>query len=488
VKRFCHSAIVVFAAALLAASESFAPSAEVNRALACISPDSLRGNLSFLASDLLEGRDTPSRGLDLAAEYIAAQLRRAGLEPAGDDGYYQTARMFRAEAPAGDFALRLSKGSIDETPGKDEVAVVSRKPLNVSAAVYKIEDFSDVQAHAIPGKAVELDVRSDDVASVAQQIAALKPSVFLQIEEEQSGPTLRQLIDPDEERAVFGGIPRVILRARGRHLGAIRLLKDAHRGETGIKLSLRTGAAALAPVTVRNVAGLLRGSGPLLAYQYVVLSAHYDHIGRRGHRIFPGANDDASGAVSVIEIGRVLAALSVRPQRSILFLTFFGEEKGSLGAHYYTRHPLVPLDQTIADLNLEQLGRTDSNMGTEIGNASLTGFDYSDIARTLQRAGQLTGVRIYKTPNDEQYFSRSDNYVFADEGIPAHTIAVTFNFPDYHDSGDVWQKIDYDNLARVDRAIALGTLMLAESPAVPRWNPANPEAARYERSRTAAGH
>ncbi len=288
-----------------------------------------------------------------------------------------------------------------------------------------------------------------------------------------------RLIDPDKERAVYGGIPRLIVRGTE----AVKLLRDAKAGETGITVSIQQPAHSPVSVTLRNVAGLLRGSDAALRDQYILLTAHYDHLGRPDGVVFPGANDDGSGTVSVIEVAQALAALPVHPKRSIVFMTFFGEEEGSLGSHYYTGHPLVPLSKTVADLNLEQLGRTDSNAGPEISNATLTGFRYSSVARTLQRAGELTGVKVYETPGGDEYFDRSDNLPFAEHGIPAHTLAVAFDFPDYHRPGDVWRKIDYTNMAKVDRMIAMGVILLADNPDAPRWNKDNPNVAKYLKGR-----
>ena len=269
------------------------------------------------------------------------------------------------------------------------------------------------------------------------------------------------MIDADEEHTAFGDIPRLILRDPE----AIALLRAAKPGETGIAISIKLPAPTATPVTVRNVAALLLGSDPVLRSQYILLTAHYDHIGRnRAGEVNPGANDDGSGTVSVIEIAQALAAMHVPPKRSLVFMTFFGEEEGGLGSQYYARHPLFPLSKTVADLNLEQLGRTDSNIGPEISNATLTGFRYSSLPHTLQQAGELTGVNVYEAPNGDDYFDRSDNQTFAEHGIPAHTLVVAFEFPGYHDTGDIWPKIDYENMAKVDRMIALGLVMLAATP------------------------
>jgi Zn-dependent M28 family amino/carboxypeptidase len=298
-----------------------------------ISAASLRGHLSFIASDALEGRATPSRGLDLAAEYIAAQFRRAGLEPVSGDDYFQT--------------------------------------------------------------------------------------------------------------------------------------------------------AALLSGTARNVAGLLRGSDPALRDTYILLSAHYDHIGTRPSgedRIFNGANDDGSGTVSVIEIASALAALPVRPKRSILFLAFFGEERGFLGSRYYASHPLVPLEKTIADINLEQVGRTDASNGPQIGVGYLTGFKYSDLGEILGKAAEGAGLRIVAdTYPKGNLFDRSDNFPLAQNGVLGGTIYVAAEFPDYHRVGDEWQKVDYENMAKLDRAVALGLLRLASDAAPPQWNKADPAVRRLLR-------
>jgi Zn-dependent M28 family amino/carboxypeptidase len=235
---------------------------------------------------------------------------------------------------------------------------------------------------------------------------------------------------------------------------------------------------------LRNVVGLLRGSDPALKETYVLLTAHYDHVGVRpgvgGDNIFNGANDDGSGTVSVIELAAALSAAPERPRRSLVFMTFFGEERGMLGSRYYARHPVFPIEKTVANINLEQVGRTDSTEGPQVNTASLTGFDFSDIGATFKAAGEQTGITVYKhEKNSDSYFGRSDNQALADMGVPAHTLCTAFEYPDYHGAGDHWEKIDYENMARVDRMIAVALLMIANNPEPPRWNAANPRTSRY---------
>ena len=189
--------------------------------------------------------------------------------------------------------------------------------------------------------------------------------------------------------------------------------------------------------TWRVLRGLIRGCGHLCAN-----TAHYDHLGNNPNlpgpdKIHNGANDDGSGTVSVLEIAAALSHLKKKPKRSFVFMTVFGEEKGLLGSRYYGRHPLVPIEKTIAGINLEQVGRTDDSEGAQVGSCAMTGFDFSDLGEIFKAAGDLMGIKVYKHPvNSDAYFGRSDNQALADQGVPAHTLSVAYEFPDYHQVGD----------------------------------------------------
>ena len=151
-----------------------------------------------------------------------------------------------------------------------------------------------------------------------------------------------------------------------------------------------------------------------------------------------------------------------------------------LGSRYYCQHPVFPLAKTVADINLEQLGRTDDTEGPRLLQFNLTGFDYTDIAAFLSKAGEETGIRVVKDEkNSDSFFDRSDNAAFAEAGVPSTTLSVSYIFPDYHRPGDEWPKLDYDNMAKVDDAVALGVFRIADSAEAPQWNKANPKTARY---------
>jgi hypothetical protein len=324
-----------------------------------ISPNRLRADLSFLASDTLAGRNTPSPGLEAAAEFIGSRFRAAGLEALVNGSYFQTA----------------------------------------------------------------------DLTAMVKQAA-----------------------EHHHQQAPEG------------------------------------------PVVGRNVIGLLRGSDPALRETYIIISAHYDHVGTietaqgrtlvkaaaANDRIFNGANDDGSGTVSVIALAEAFSRLKLKPKRSIAFIAFCGEEWGLLGSRFYAEHPVFPLKQTVANINLEQVGRTDGDIAK--GSASLTGFNFTSMGRLFQRAGLTFGLNVYQDKNSARYFNQSDNVSFARFGIPDNTICTAFEFPDYHGLKDEWPKIDYTSMAKVDRVVGAVAWYLAESPMPPEWNSEVTETEKYRKA------
>jgi Zn-dependent M28 family amino/carboxypeptidase len=253
-------------------------------------------------------------------------------------------------------------------------------------------------------------------------------------------------------------------------------------GPTGALFTVRLGAPVEVDAPQRNVLALLEGSDPKLAGTYVLVTAHYDGQGTRPapDRVWNSANDNGSGTVSVIELASVLGPLKKHPRRSVVFIAFHGEESGLVGSRFYAEHPVFPLEKTVADINIEMVGRTDDTEGDRHRRASLTGFDYSDLGEVFRRAGDRTGVTVFKhEKNSDPYFSASDNQPLAAQGVPAHTICVTFEYPDYHGPADTWQKIDYENMALTVRMIGTALLIVAESASEPRWNPAVTRAGRY---------
>jgi hypothetical protein len=496
------SARLLFAALAASALAAQAQAPLVQRIASRVRPNDLKADVSFLASDALEGRATPSRGLDIAAEYIAAQFRRAGLEPAGDDGYFQTAA-YQSLKPnpeglaftlytAGD-AARAGEGTVaiqEAVAGDLDHAAAFKAALNDTAAL------DSLTADQVRGKVlmVELpDASSPGGGGMAgfqaqrrilTLAAKLEPAMLVMVRAsaQQANPNAR--VPMRDATAPAPKVPVLSVWDKAIH-DAVAAAKP---GPMDATVSAHVAAPIVTPVKLRNVAGVLRGSDPQLKDTYVVVTGHYDHLGVRpnapGDNIYNGANDDASGTASVIAVARALVELEEKPKRTIVFMTVFGEESGGLGARWYTSHPIFPIAKTVADINLEQLGRTDDTEGPKVSQFNLTGFDYTDIAATFAKVGALTGVKVVKhEKNSDSFFGRSDNATFADAGIPSTTLSVSYVFPDYHQPGDEWQKLDYDNLAKVDVTVALGVLEMADSAQAPQWNKENPKTARYVQAR-----
>ncbi len=497
-------ALVLFSASLQAqnpgAQAPFQVTPAELGALDKISADSLKGHLSFLASDLLEGRGTPSRGLDIAAEYIAAQFRRAGLEPIGDDGYFQTANWKYLAPDSASFLCEVKEGAKAIRIGMDHVSGFIAKAMDLPhSPTFKIvasdaAALQNLKPELIHGKVVLVElphpykVERSRVAetnrarlALLAKLDELKPLLVVDVERDEAGVLgFRRDLEGRRPSRSPNGAP--LLRLHSADLA--RAFDAAPAGPSEMTLALKFGEPTERTAKVRNVLGLLRGSDATLKETYVILSAHYDHLGLgpqngSGDRIYNGANDDGSGTVSVVEIASALASLSPRPKRSLIFATFYGEEHGLIGSQYFTEHPIVPLDKIVAAINLEQLGRTDDSDGPRVSAATVTGYSFSDVGPLLRRVGASIGVDVSEHPTkSDAYFQASDNASLARAGVPAHTISVAFAFPDYHGADDEWEKVDYANMAKVDRMAALGLLEIANGPP-PAWNPNNPKAAPF---------
>jgi hypothetical protein len=223
-----------------------------------------------------------------------------------------------------------------------------------------------------------------------------------------------------------------------------------------------------------NVIGILRGADARARDSAVVMAAHYDHLGIgrpvAGDSIYNGADDDASGVVAVLQTAHALAGSA--PRRSIVFLLTTGEEVGLLGTRRYLEAPVVPLDRTVAELEVEMIGRPDSLAGGA-GHAWLTGYERSTMGDMLKAAGSP----VVPDPRpDQQFFQRSDNIAFARRGIPAHTLSSFNLHSDYHQPSDEASRVDLGHMTAVISAAAAAMRELANGVA-PVWKPGGRPAA-----------
>jgi hypothetical protein len=214
-----------------------------------------------------------------------------------------------------------------------------------------------------------------------------------------------------------------------------------------------------------NVVGILRGTDA--GKGAILLTAHLDHLGigpgKNGDRIYNGADDDASGTTAVIELARVFAA-TARPARTVLFVLFGSEEIGGYGNRYFLDHTPVPLDQIVANLEFEMIGRRDPALPRD--SLWLTGFERSDLGPTLARHG----ANLVADPHPEQnFFKRSDNYSLARKGIIAQTVSSFGLHADYHQPSDEISRIDFPHMTRAIASMVAPIEWLAQTAWKPQW-------------------
>jgi Zn-dependent M28 family amino/carboxypeptidase len=234
----------------------------------------------------------------------------------------------------------------------------------------------------------------------------------------------------------------------------------------------RTGAQAGQQTTPPNVIAVVRGSDPALRDEYVVLSAHFDHVGIGravgGDSIYNGADDNASGTAALLEIAKAFSNSPERPRRSIMFLHVSGEEKGLLGSRWFSDHPTVPVRQIVANFNVDMIGRNSPD------SIAVIGKKYSTLGSLVDRTA-VSHPELGLTVTDDlwpgqQFFFRSDHFNFARVEIPA-LFFFAGEHDDYHEASDHADKIDADKAARVARLIYYSVQAVANDPQKPTWDP-----------------
>ncbi|MGH7607755.1 MAG: M28 family peptidase [Gemmatimonadales bacterium] len=240
----------------------------------------------------------------------------------------------------------------------------------------------------------------------------------------------------------------------------------------GGRLRVRGAIRIVERKSAPNVVGILEGSDPRLKHEYVVYSAHMDHVGVgravNGDSIYNGADDDASGTIAVVETAEAFSLLRPRPKRSLIFLTVSGEEKGLWGSAYFADHPPVPAASIVANLNIDMVGRNWKDTVVVIGK------EHSDLGATLHRVAaahpELDMQPIDDIWPQENFYFRSDHYNFARKGVP-----ILFFFSgthaDYHRPGDSVDKIDAEKEARIVKLVFYLGLEVANAAQRPKWNP-----------------
>jgi hypothetical protein len=263
-----------------------------------------------------------------------------------------------------------------------------------------------------------------------------------------------------------------VLRAAQVDLAAVRAdTAPVYRELPGLRARVELRDSVLESLSAPNTVGILEGSDPVLRKEYLVYSAHMDHIGITpggADSVNNGADDDASGTTGVMELAEAFSRPGARPKRSIIFLTVSGEEKGLWGSRYFSEHPAVPIDRIVADINIDMIGRNWRDTIVAIGK------EHSDLGTTLERVNrahpELRMTAIDDRWPEERFYFRSDHYNFARKGVP---ILFFFNgvHPDYHQVTDSPDKIDSEKEARILRLLYHLGREIGNAPERPKWNP-----------------
>jgi hypothetical protein len=492
---------------LTACSSSGAPEPEVALApveavvspsagVEAITAEAMMSHITYLASDELAGRDTPSPGLEKAAAYIQDAFRAAGLEPAGDGSSYLQRWPFEKTVIRGsETVIEASAGGDAETlqygvdffvlPGTDETVSADAAffgPIDTFLGESVPDACGRIAVVTTPpsmGMEILLAARAAGEAGAAALVLilaeALPPEVISMVAGQIEGSGLP--LQPVPTAGITWEVAERWFDRGEQDLGDLAggdeeaPPADAPIELTGMALTVRAPLdreSASPP----NVVGLVRGSDPELAGSYIVLSAHFDHLGigeanAEGDSIYNGADDDASGTAVLLEVARGFQAVPRAPRRSVVLLAVSGEEKGLLGARHWVDQPTVPLGGVVANINLDMIGRNAPDTLIAIGQEFTS---LGDLSRSIAERNPALGLTIAPDPDPaEQAFFRSDHLAFVQADIPA-IFFTTWDHEDYHQPSDEASRIDADKAARVARLAFLLTWAIAEDEVAPTWN------------------
>jgi hypothetical protein len=487
-------------------------------------------HIQFLADDSLEGRDTGSRGFEKAADYLAKQFRGVGLQAAGVDGYRQPMdfEVARIDETRSSLALLRDGKVLQLKLGEDaNIGINSHAAENVEASAVFVGygltvpelKYDDLAGQDVKGKIVVFitggpadmagPIKAHYQSSEERRKALLKVGVIGTI----AIPNPRSAEVPWSRIAASRFQPKMELRDPGHGvpppLQVTILFNPAHAdmlftgsGHTFqellaalnadkplphfplvLKIRARVGITR-SEAKSENVIGVIPGSDADLKKEYVVVSAHLDHLGIgepvNGDRIYNGAMDDASGDASLIEIARAMKDSGAKPKRSIIFLSVTGEEKGELGSQYFAAHPTVS-GPIVADINMDMYLPLFPLKYLEV-----QGLGESTLGDDVRAVAEQAGVQVQADKEPEHNrFIRSDQYSFIKEGVPAlafkfgyipgmpeEKIFKTWYKDRYHaPSDDVNQPVDPAAAAQLNAILEKLVLRIADADRRPEWKP-----------------
>lgn len=436
--------------------------------MATITAEELKKTLSFLASDKMRGRDTGSPELREAGAWIVERLKKTSLKPLFGNDWFQG-------EPAGDMKRARVEWTVPSISDKPIRGVcLSGGPGNFNVSGGMVVYWKGAWARNNPERAAFVKGKIVVILPDGENLDDRQLTILDRRRQQLAEEGARAVaIVPRGELGKLkpsGGIPMLLLPER---------LTDLVPEETGEVTGMCLNVHVLPkPAESHNVGAILEGSDPAHAEEILVFSAHLDHIGIAGRAILGddinnGADDNASGSTAILAIAEAMARMQRAPKRSVIFLWFYGEERGMLGSRYYVKNPGRPLAHHRAVFNIEMVGRPDDIAKEE---AWVTGWNVSDFGTILAESGKASRIRFYEHPQrSAMLFGASDNISFATAGIPAHSISAGSLHKDYHKVTDQVEHIQFDNMARVTQGLFLAGWHMADGGKLPTFT----EGSRY---------
>jgi len=476
-----------------------AQSAPRSTAAATITEADVKRRIHVVAHDSMGGRDTPSRGLDLTAQWMASEFRRLGLRAAAPSGDYLlpyriTTR--RVEPTRTGVTFTGSGATVSLQAGKDAAVAVAGGSGEVpvvllgggidSATTAQVKGMAVVWvadwSAGFPPHANQ--VLQAAFTGGARLVVALinNPGAFAQLAAQPAGTETVVGDGPRKGLSVFLANEAAVV---AQFPDATAQLAEIRAATAPVVVPVPDWTAKwtvsdtiLSTSTAPNVAAIVEGSDPALKNEYIVISAHMDHVGSECKGSGPqdsicnGADDDGSGTVGIVELAEAFAQSGASPKRSVLFLGVSGEEKGLWGSAQFVANPPVPISSIVANLNIDMIGRNWKDTVVAIG------MKHSDLGATLSKvAGEHPELRMAaiddRWPEERLYF-RSDHYNFAVKGVPVLFFTSGLH-DDYHAVSDTPEKLDAEKEARILQLIFHLATTIGNTPERPRWNPASYE-------------
>ncbi|HYI77612.1 MAG TPA: M28 family peptidase [Chryseolinea sp.] len=437
-------------------------------------------HMAFLASDQMRGRDTGSPEIEIAANYISAQLKIFGVKPVqGDSNYFQDVRLEKI-IPA--TAASLSVGS-DVFKLKDDLLYINggNTALDGEMIFIGYGSQTDFEKTDVKGKIVVALAGTNATTNAVQALLSDSPAKGKIAATHGAAALIEIMLLPGlpwQSLANFLSTERMVTQKDQKSIPHLYMKKtEAASFASFMESKKATGklnveAKAAQPVSAKNVAGTITGTDPALKNEWIVISAHYDHVGVKKNAtpdsIFNGARDNAIGTVALLHAAKFFGKNP--PKRSILFLAVTGEEKGLLGSEWYSNHPLIPLKQTVLNYNCDGAGYNDTTIVTQID------FNRTTVDEHLKKACQAFGLELKGDPAPEQnLYERSDNLNFAVKGVPAVDLAPgvkSFDkelFKYYHQPADEVSSLDMNYIEKFHRCFVYGGYLIANAKERPMW-------------------